>query len=150
MKQPSSFFTSLEHYTHKVLSRSPIPYSYVGIAFIGLLLVVSLFQKRDSLAHVESTEQAIRVAAQSGDYLLAEELYTRHDSTVLGANTELERLIYPERVIEERITKVEENSLIYPENRQMYLLLSELYLQSGNQELASDYAERARILAPNN
>jgi tetratricopeptide (TPR) repeat protein len=148
MKQSKGFFVSLEHYVRKLIERSPLPYAWI-IVGLGLgVLLASLFGT--TLASARSRAQAIEMASRRGDYALAEQLYLVDDDLVLGASTQLELLVYPEKVIEERVSQLEEKLLEYPGSREIYFLLSDLYEQLGNQEMSLQYQEQARILDPNN
>jgi tetratricopeptide (TPR) repeat protein len=150
--QESGFFTSLERYGRKIVGRSPLPYSWIVILLV--LLVVGVSWTSQSLVGVSSIGEAARQAAQAGDYNLAETLYLKQQTAgftgqVLGMASDLEELIYPERKIERRISELEQKLETYPGSREIYLLLSKLYSQIGKQELANTYSEQARVLDPN-
>lgn len=142
-----NFFTSLEVYGRKVVGRSPLPYTWIVLGLTVIVLLVSVFS--NGMTRATSVEQAMRLAVAQGDYALAEQLYVTTDSEVLGANSEIEALIYPERIVERRIAALEQKLEIYPGNKEIYLLLAQLYDQIGNQEMAREYSEQARILDPN-
>ncbi len=130
-----------------MVGRSPLPYSWLVIGLILVVLSASLVGK--SMSPTTSVEQAIRQAVAYGDYLLAAQLYTSSDEHVLGASSELEELVYPERIVKRRTYELEQKLEVYPGNREIYLLLAQLYDQMGNQEMAREYNEQARILDPN-
>jgi len=106
-----------------------------------------------SVAGETSLEGVIKRAAQIGDYPTARELLNRRTSSakkgVLGADSELEEKVNPESKVERRIRELEDKLMIYPENKEIYLMLAELYGQLENWELASEYREKARVLDPN-
>jgi len=159
MKKSEGFWRSLEIYTWKVAGRSPLPYSNLISGLVMVVVVSSLFGK--SLSGARSAEEATRMAASRGDYTLARQLLTNQQTSgassnlVLGVSTDLpaqagmEDLVYPEKVVERRITELEEKLREYPGNRQIYLTLAGLYEQLGNQEKSSEYREKARVLDPN-
>lgn len=69
---------------------------------------------------------------------------------ILGADTELEELVYPEKVLERHIAHYENMNEAYPHDREILVHLSRLYTQLGQKEKAQEYWEQARILDPNN
>ena len=149
MKKTLNFWQSLEKYSWKLVGRSPLPWPYIGVGIVGLILLVSALNVKDSVVGATSMEEVIEKAAKNGDYLLAEQLYTREGTQVLGANNELEDLVYPERVVLWRIAELEAKLEMYPGNREIYLSLATLYGEIGNEEQRERYWEQARILEPN-
>ena len=148
----NNFWQSLEVYTWKACGRFPLPYPWIGVAIVALVLVGSLLGAKNSVVGVRSTLEVVEKAVEVGDYETARKMYQASGSThqVLGAESELENLVYPERVVERRITEVESLLEQYPSHRDILLELSRLYGQLGDQEKAQDYWEQARILDPNN
>lgn len=115
-----------------------------------VMLLASALNVKNSVVGATSLGGVTKRAAERGDYELARWLYEAGGDKVLGAGSELEDKVYPERVIERRIAELEEKLEEYPGNREIYLLLTDLYGQVGNQELESEYREKARVLDPNN
>jgi len=120
---------------------------------IGLVLVVLVssviggYGKSPTLSG--ETKQIIELAAEKGDYQTAKELFTNNQE-VLGATTELEEKVYPEKAVERKIGELENKLSEYPENKEIYLMLADLYTQIDNPEQAGVYEEKARMLDPNN
>ena len=96
------------------------------------------------------------MAVEKGDYGLAQKLLTQEQTNkltineVLGAGTELEELVYPERRIEHEIERQEELLAKYPGSRDILVALARLYREIGQEEQAQGYWEQARVLDPNN
>lgn len=147
MKKRASFWGAFERYTWRVTERAPLPYFVIATGLALLVIVTSMFGK--SLVGVQSREEAIKRAAEAGDYGLAEELYQTGEEQVLGVRSELEEVVYPVKKIEARIRELEARLGEYPGNREIYLELAGLYRQSGKVEEAKRYAEMARVLDPN-
>lgn len=98
--------------------------------------------------------EVISLAAERGDYETARGLLNHYtirplNQSVLGAESELEDKVYPERVVARRIMELEEKLETYPENKEIYLILASWYDQLGNTEKSGEYREKARILDPN-
>lgn len=151
----NSFIDSLNNYTWKRLKTLPIKWGWVGVGIAASIIVISWSYSGQTMVGVRSEREAIEKAARLGDYKLAQELYEKchvsqcHDGKVLGADSELEELVYPERKVEKEITKYEELNVKYPENRDILLMLSQLYNEIGNVEKSTEYREEARVLDPN-
>ncbi len=150
MKSKQGFWLSLEKYSWSVVRRSPLPYTWIGVGIVMVMLLASALNVKNSVVGATSLGGVTKRAAERGDYELARWLYEAGGDKVLGAGSELEDKVYPERVIERRIAELEEKLEEYPGNREIYLLLTDLYGQVGNQELESEYREKARVLDPNN
>lgn len=175
MKKSGGFWSSLEIYTWKVVERSPLPllresefaqtaYSavlrlgrfggqawvWVGVAIVSLVLLTSALNAQNSVVGATTLKNVIEAATKRGDYALANRLYQAKGGHVLGAEAELENMIYPEQVVERKIIELETKLADYPGNREIYLALSKLYSQLDNRVKADEYREKARILDPNN
>lgn len=158
MKKNMGFWQSLERYIWREIWRSGLPYLWQPMTsgFVIVVIVVSLVNVKNSTVGARNTQEAIELAVSRGDYQIARELFTRQQANettnteVLGEESELEDKVYPEKVVERRIAQLEQKLQEYPENRTVYLALANLYAQIGNQEMASQYREKARILDPNN
>lgn len=125
----------------------------MGVIAVVVVIVASVVTGAGSTAGVASERELVRRAVRVGDYETARRVWkkeTTKNSAVLGVETELEELIYPERKIEEEIKKYEQLLTTYPNNRDILLHLSRLcrIIESG--ACASEYWEQARILDPNN
>lgn len=150
------FLTSLSGYMWTRFNDLPVNWWYVGTVVVVLTMLMSLVNRNNSMVGVTSTREAIERAAKAGDYELAQDLYEQcqvtqcHDSRVLGAESELEDLVYPERRIEREIVRYEELNTKYPGSRAILITLYELYKQVGEEEKAKIFWEQARILDPNN
>ena len=150
MKSKSSFCQSLEKYGQSLARRSPLPYTWVGVGLVFITILISILNVKNSVVGAASLGGVIKLAAERGDYELARQLYEAGEEKVLGAESELEDKVYPGRVVERRIAELEEKLKIYPGNRDIYLMLGELYTQAGEEVRANEYREEARILDPNN
>lgn len=156
MKGEERFFTSLEKYGWKVAGRSPLPYPWILISIAGIIMVASIVA-RNGIVGARNTEEAIKIASGQGDYEMARKFYEScavpqcqsATDRVLGASTELEDLVYPERKVERKIGELENALTRYPENKDIYTNLAQLYHQLGNDEQAAGYVEAARVLDPN-
>lgn len=155
MKNKLNFWFSLEIYLRKVVGRNPIPYTYIGILIVSFVLIASIFNVKNSVVDLDSVSQVIIKSAESGDYILAEQLFNKLEveqsgSNILGFQSDLEDKVYPEKIVERRIFQLESKLVEYPGNRQIYLELASLYIQIGNEGQSHEYREKARILDPNN
>jgi tetratricopeptide (TPR) repeat protein len=142
MKKNSGFGEAIEIYLRKVASRSPLPWSVVGIGIILIIFATSLAYKADSVVSAQRNEDVVVMAARRGDYQTARNMWD-------GSMNNIEDLVYPERKIEQKIGELEAKLGVYPENREIYLLLANLYNQLNDVERSSRYLELARILSPN-
>lgn len=102
------------------------------------------------LAHGELA----REAALGDDYRLAEAEFEQMqrlsgNSRVLGWQSELEELIWPEKKIRRDIEKWEEQIEKRP-SRDLYLKLAEGYWRLGEAEKSEQYVRKAQELDPNN
>jgi tetratricopeptide (TPR) repeat protein len=154
MKKEMNFWRSLEEYSWKVVKRNPLPWQWVGIGLIVIVLLTSAVSAKNSMVGARNIREAIEIAVSLGDYETAQALFdkmldSRSKMLVLGAESELEDKVYPERVVERRVIELEDKLEIYPGNREIYLSLATLYQTLGNQEIADEYREKARILDPN-
>jgi len=145
MKKKLSFWPSLEVYLHKLLKRSPLPHYWPDLV-VGLFVVVillSLWGAKNSMAGVSDLSEATALSAKLGDYELAQKLFDQGE--VLG----LEDKVFPEKMVVNKIAELEQKLEDYPGNKVIFTSLAELYEQLGNQEAASEYREKARVLDPN-
>jgi tetratricopeptide (TPR) repeat protein len=125
---------------------------------MGVIVVVvmatSAWSQSRSVASARSVRDVVVVAGRVGDYATARKVWgSRLDSIedrVLGAEVEIEELIYPERVIEREIERYLVLLERYPGHRDVYLVLARLYQEIGEVEKGEYYWEQARILDPNN
>lgn len=154
-RRTEKFWANLEKYVYGRAGRLRGKWQWggVGIAMgvIGVSVVSGYFNSPTLSADVETI---IREAAKSGDYTLAQELYrenyeSRIKNNVLGLQSDLDELVYPERKLEREIAEWEEKLARYPTHRDMLLALAELELAAGNVETARQYWEEARKLDPN-
>lgn len=151
----NSFIDSLNNYTWKRLKTLPIKWGWVGVGIAASIIVISWSYSGQTMVGVKNTREAIERTARLGDYELARRLLKEQENKnmeyrILGADSELEELVYPERKVEKEITKYENLNEKYPENRDILLMLSSLYYEIGNVEKAKEFRERARLLDPNN
>jgi tetratricopeptide (TPR) repeat protein len=147
MRQDLSFWRGLERYFLRVMQRSPLPYAWVALGGICLVVIVSLMQSSNSLASARNLEDVVVTAASRGDYGLAQTVFEQIQDPTF--KHQVEDLVYPERKIEARIAELEQKLLEYPEHREIYLLLSNLYGQLNQDDKSDEYREKARILDPN-
>lgn len=115
-----------------------------------MVLAASWGNVKNSTVGARGMGEVIERAASLGDYELAEKLYKSAAGNVLGAESELEDVIYPEKVVERRIGELEEKLVQYLGNREIYLAIADLYEQLGEAEKSGEYREKARVLDPNN
>lgn len=156
MKKRVGFWLSLESYTWRVVARVAPTLPYFGVGLVVLVMGSSLFGAKTSLVGARDLREASMRAARVGDYTTAHSLYNLHQSqisnsqNVLGTESDVEDLIFPERVVEREIKKYEEMLKKYPGHRDLYLVLGNLYGQIGEAETAQHYYGLARELDPNN
>lgn len=155
MKRVQSFWRDLENYTWKIIGRVSPALPWLGIALVLLTVIVSIRTSRTSLVGIRGLREAALHAARAGDYELAQHLWENrslgeNDRLVLGVESELEDLVYPERVVEREITRYETLLLKYPGHRDIYLWLAELNTQVGRIEKAQEFFDLAKELDPNN
>lgn len=129
-----------------MVARSPLPWSYVGFGLIILIFVTSLGNVKNSVVGAKDMGEVVEIAAKRGDYPTAQKLFNQYTNEPLN---HLENIVYPERVVERRISELEAKLEEYPENKEVLLEVSRLYGEIGNREKAQDYREQARILDPN-
>ncbi len=110
---------------------------------------MSFLNVKNSVVGAENIHQVIEKAARLGDYETAKELYESCIVPWCQSITGLEDKVYPERVVERRISELEQKLESYPENIQIYLMLADLYGQIGSGERSNEYREKARVLDPN-
>lgn len=151
MRENDDFVASLIKYGWKKLTKLPISPWYLGVGIVIMVMAVSALNMKYSIAFVQSRRQAIEKAARAGDYPAARRLLEKDSkSSVLGADSELEELVYPERKVEREIARYEELNGKYPGSRDILVALSKLYKQLGNEEKAKERWEEAKKLDPNN
>lgn len=153
IKPELSFGASLEKYTFKRLSAIPIKWQWIGIGLTTMVIGASIAAGYYSPSPLSSNEEEIiRMASGKGDYALAQKIYEspRLKEKVLGARSELEDLVYPERQLDRELIEKETLNEKYPNNRDILLNLSQIYEMLGDKERAEFVRESARILDPNN
>lgn len=132
----------------------------MGVGSAALILLLSAAGSGMSATGETNLDGIIKRAAQIGDYQTAREIYEARlrnvkpdvlgvESDQVSAETSLEELVYPERKVQRRIVDLEVKLEIYPENKEIYLLLADLYGQLDEKDKASEYREKARVLDPN-
>ena len=159
VKKNRGFWRSLEKYSWGVARRSPLPYTWIGVGIVLSMMGMSLVNVKNSTVGARELRDVIEKAVERGDYFLAEHLYQTEGKQVLGSSSELEDKIYPERVVERRIAELESRLEEYPGNREIYLILANLYQQLEGtrvdtgvdpyKDKATEYREKARVLDPN-
>ncbi len=154
MKTKGGFWRSLERYTWRVVVRSPLPHAWIGVGLVVVAILASSLNVKNSVVGARDLRGVIEKAAERGDYTTASQLWSNQDRTagnesILGAESELEDKVYPERVVERQIAELEGKLGEYPEHRDILLEISRLYRELGEQEKAEDYFEQARVLDPN-
>ncbi|MBP9670092.1 hypothetical protein KBD75_01680 [Candidatus Woesebacteria bacterium] len=152
MKKSDKFLQSLEQYIYKTAGRSPLPYTWIGVGVVGIAMLMSLLNVKNSVASVQNTREVVVKASERGDYETAKELLTTEQASesVLGAESELEDKVYPEKVVERKIAQLVGSLEQYPNHFEMLLELSRLNTLIGNVDKSSEYREKARIVDPNN
>ena len=156
MKKSDKFLQSLEQYIYKTAGRSPLPWPWIGMGVVGIALLLSLLNVKNSVAGAQNTRELIVRASARGDYEKARELLTAQQTNeltskgVLGVESELEDKVYPEKVVERKIVELEDRLEQYPNHFEIIQELSRLNSLVGNTDKSSEYREKARILDPNN
>lgn len=150
-----SFGRSFELYFYRRIKAFPISWQWLGTVLAASVIIASLlcgYFRSTSL--FGGAPDIIRYAAEKGDYRLADSLYrlSLHPLTspILGAFTDLESIVYPEKSLLHEIDKQEKLLERYPGSRDILIRLSRLYQEIGETEKATVYWERARSLDPNN
>ncbi len=154
MKKSDGFLQSLEQYIYKTVGRSPLPWSWVGVGVVGIVMLVSFLNVKNSVASAQNTREVVEKASERGDYATAIKLWNDQllitNNQVLGAESELEEKVYPEKVVERRIAELESQLEQYSNHFEILLEISRLNSLIGNMAKSSEYREKARILDPNN
>lgn len=124
---------------------------WVGVGVAGAALGASLTNVKNSVVGMTSVREVVEKAARVGDYESAQKLYqvSGIKNQVLGAETELEDLVYPEEKLAREIARWEEALATYPGNREIMRGLAVLYEQAGEQDRAGELREQVRKLDPN-
>ena len=141
MGNKSGFLASLEKYLFARIKTSPIPWSWVGIAILLPIIVLSIWYHSESSSAARNKHELVRIAASEGDYNTAKRYYADDMS-------ELRDLVYPALKIEERILVLKDKLKEYPESIELYLAIANLHSQIGESSVADEYREKARILNP--
>lgn len=154
---PLGFWPSLEYYVYKRIADSHVPWAVVALAGVAIMIGASTaagyFSKSPLFG---SRSDVIKWAAAGGDYATAQILYENgqeqmtEGQKILGAGSELEEVVYPEKKVENQIERDILLNEKYPGNRDLLLHLSDLYAAIGNSESAEITREQARKLDPNN
>jgi tetratricopeptide (TPR) repeat protein len=152
MKKSAGFLQSLEQYLYGTARRNPLSYTWIGIGAIGLVMLLSLLNVKNSTTSAQAIREVVEKASKRGDYATAAKYFeqTSLNENVLGADSELEDRVYPDRMVEREITRLEEQLAQTPNHFEIYLELARLNTLIGNTEQSSEYREKARILDPNN
>jgi len=142
-----------------VVTRTSLPHNWRQIT-IGAILVVlatSLKYAKYSAAGAITLHEIVMRAANVGDYETAQRLY--ESCAAPQCQSVDEELVYPEMKLEKRITELEQKLVEYPSNREVFLMLGDLYDQLGGtrvdtefdpyKDKAAEYREKARVLDPN-
>ncbi len=127
---------------------------WVGLGIAVAALATSMGNVKNSVVGAKSEREVMEQAARAGDYELAKELYgqcqvTQCHKQVLGAESALEELVYPEEKLAREIVKWELARDQYPSNREIMRGLAELYEQAGEIDKANFLREEVRIMDPN-
>jgi len=97
----------------------------------------------------QPTREMIVTALSFGDWKTAEKLYLgKQVQGVLGADAEMEKLIWPEKQVADEITFWEESVAKTP-SRYAYQKLGELYGKLGEVDEVARAATKAREIDPN-
>jgi len=156
MKSGLSFWRSLESYAWKVVERVSPALPYFGVGLIVMVVGASIMSSKTSVVDTSNLSEASVKAARAGDYTTAQYLLNLHKSqitnsqNVLGVVSEIEDLVFPERVVIKEIESYEELLERYPGHRDIYLTLAKLYEQVEMSEDVQKYYDLARELDPNN
>ena len=134
--------------------RSPLPHAWIGVGLVGVAIIASSLNVKNSVVGARDLRGVIEKAAERGDYATASQLWSNQErttgnETILGVESELEDKIYPEKVVERQIAELEGKLEEYPDHRDILLEISRLYRELGEWEKSDDYFEQARILDPN-
>lgn len=147
MNRKYGFWGDLESYTWKKLGVLSPTLPIAGSGFVVVAIIASVLTINNSVVGAGDPRELVERAARAGDYERARELLNYYNIKPLN---DLATLVYPERVVEREIEKYERLLASYPGNRDIYLVLVELYKEIGKDEQATEYWETARVLDPNN
>lgn len=152
MKRSDGFLQSLEQYIYKTAGRSPLPWPWIGVGVVGMAILLSLLNVKNSVASAQNTREVVEKASERGDYTTAKRFFepVSGNENVLGAESELEDKVYPEKVVGRKIADLEDDLVKHPNHFEILLELSRLNTLIGNADKSSEYREKARILDPNN
>lgn len=155
MKKSENFLQSLEQYVYRTIKRNPLPWPWMGIGVIAIAMLISLGNVKNSNISARNTREVIQNAAGRGDYETARELLDHYtirplNDLVLGVESELEDLTYPEKKVGRKIAELESQLERYPNHFEILLELSRLEALIGKDEQSLNYREMARVLDPNN
>lgn len=153
MKQKQGFWRALESYAWR-RGRALTPALSPAIVLVmaaPLLLSLPTYFRTPTLAGFVTRDTVLGLAAR-GDYALAQRLYnlgTTGNEAVLGAASEIEAQIYPERVLETALTANLQLLEWYPGHRDILVQTAKIYEQLGRHEHAAALWAEARYLDPN-
>lgn len=127
---------------------------WAGLGIAVAVLATSMGNVKNSVVGAKSEREVMEQAARAGDYSTARALWNNqspitNSQAVLGAESELEDLVYPEQKLAREISRWEEALGKYPGNREIMRGLAELYEQAGEREKAGELREQVRRLDPN-
>ncbi len=153
MKRKQGFWRALESYTWRrgrALTPTLFP-TIVSIMAGALLLSLFTYFRTPTLTGLVNRRVVLGLAAR-GDYALAQRLYnlgTTGNAVVLGAASEVEAQIYPERVLETALAANLRLLERYPGHRDILVQTARIYEQLGQREHAAALWAEARYLDPN-
>lgn len=149
------FWAQLERYVYQRAATLQGKWQWAAIGIVAMVVglsVVSGYYGSPTLG--SDRQKIIWAAAKQGDYELAQTLFeqiqdSRGKIQVLGADSKLEEVVYPERRIARDIGEWEAQLEAYPGHRDILLTLALLHKQAGNMDMAEEYWGEARKLDPN-
>lgn len=164
----------MKHPHHKKIKRAkPLPPGLINsplvtglLNLIPVILVITLFGVNTNSFLVRDfktvsleqngksaglTQLALKATAD-GDFTLAQNIYQQSQvnqgSLVLGARTEIERLIFPKETLVREINRLTTIASLVP-SRTLYLNLSLLHWRNFDNQKAREYLDLAKSIDPN-
>lgn len=155
MKRKQVFWRALELYAWR-RGRALTPALSPAIVLVmtaPLLLSLPTYFRTPTLAGFVTRDTVLGLAAR-GDYALAQRLYNLNlgatgSVAVLGAASEIEAAVYPERILETALTANLQLLERYPGHRDILVQTAKIYEQLGQHEQAAALWAEARYLDPN-
>lgn len=151
-----SFGTSLEKYVYQAVGSLHIPWAWMGIAIVVIVVGMSIKEGYwQSTPLFGNLADIIEESTKLGDYETARMLNVHQTQMtnaqmVLGVDSDLGQSIFPEREIEAALMTNSRLMEKYPGDKTLMLRQAELLEETGDTESADYFREQVRILDPSN